>query len=149
MLVPSIGELDRVASQPQDMLLKKGMRLLGCGDRKKKILNGTEYIVKEIDEDRVVVQSAPDYGGGDDIALNFEDASRYLRLRYAMCYFTVQGRTFRDHILMLDKHSPHFSVRHLIVGLSRVTAGGLAHIPTRKQEADFLHCLCKSLGSTS
>jgi hypothetical protein len=55
-----------------------------------------------------------------------------------MCYFTVQGRTFGDHILLLDKNSPHFSVRHLIVGLSRVTAGRLAHIPTRKQEQEFL-----------
>jgi GTPase SAR1 family protein len=138
VLVPSVGEIDRAASQPQDMFLKEGMLLLGCGDKKKKILNGTEYVVREIGEDRVVVQSAPEYGGGDPIALNFEDASRYLRLRYAMCYFTVQGRTFKDHILLLDKQSPHFSVRHLIVGLSRVTAGRLAHIPTRTQEEKFL-----------
>ena len=101
----------------------------------------TEYVVREIGEDRVVVQSAPEYGGGDPIVLNFEDASRYLRLRYAMCYFTVQGRTFRDHILLLDKQSPRFSVRHLIVGLSRVTAGRLAHIPTRTQEQKFLENL--------
>ena len=146
VLIPSIGEIDRMASQPQDMFLKRGMRLLGCGDKKKKILNGTEYIVTDIDEDRVVVQSAPEYGGGEEITLNFEDASRYLRLRYAMCYFTVQGRTFRDHILLLDKHSPNFTVRHLIVGLSRVTAGRLAHIPTGKQERAFLESILKTDG---
>jgi hypothetical protein len=119
------------------MLLKKGMRLLGAG-RSKGILNGTEYLVEEVDDARVVVRSAPDYGGGEEIVLSQEEASLYLRLRYAMCYFTVQGRTFGDHILLLDKHSPHFSVRHLIVGLSRVTAGRLAHIPTRAQEQEFL-----------
>ena len=129
-----------MASQPQDMLLNPGMRLLGAG-QSKKVFNGVEYIVREVDERRVVVQAAPEYGGGEEIVLNHEDASRYLRLRYAMCYFTVQGRTFRDHILLLDKLSPQFSVRHLIVGLSRVTAGRLAHIPSRAQELKFVQRL--------
>ena len=87
------------------------------------------------------MQSASEYGGGQEIVLTHEDASRYLRLRSAMCYFTVQGRTFGDHILLLDKLSPHFSVRHLIVGLSRVMAGHLVHIPTRAQEKEFLERL--------
>ena len=110
------------------------MRLLGCGSDKR-ILNGTEYVVKDLGENRVELEG--------DVVLNFDEASRFLRLRYAVCYFTIQGRTLRDQdILLLDKGSPHVSVRHLIVGLSRVTAGRFAHIPTRRQEADFLKRLC-------
>ena len=138
--IPCVGDLERTASQPQDMFLRVGMRLLGSG-ASKKILNGTDYIVKELGEHRVVVELAPEYRATDgaEVALNYEEASMYLRLRYAMCYFTIQGRTLRDqHILLLDRASRHFSVRHLIVGLSRVTAGRFAHIPTRKQEAEFL-----------
>ena len=112
------------------------MRLLGSGNSKK-VLNGTEYVVKEVGENRVELE------GCNNIVLNFDEASRFLRLRYAVCYFTIQGRTLRgQHILLFDKGSPHFSVRHLIVGLSRVIAGHFAHIPTRKQEADFLKHLC-------
>ena len=141
--IPCVGDLERTASQPQDMFLRKGMRLLGSGTCKK-ILNGTDYIVKDVDEHRVVVELAPEYTQNthdtqNEVVLNHGDASRYLRLRYAVCYFTIQGRTLRDqHILLLDKASRHFTVRHLIVGLSRVTAGRFAHIPTRKQEADVV-----------
>ena len=59
-----------------------------------------------------------------------------------MCYFTIQGRTLRDqHVLLLDGRSRHFTVRHLIVGLSRVTAGRFAHVATRQQEKEFLEAL--------
>ena len=90
----------------------------------------------------MVVHLAAEFGGSDEIALSHEEASRFLRLRYAVCYFTIQGRTLRDqHILLLDGRSRHFTVRNLIVGLSRVTAGLFAHVATRQQEKEFLEAL--------
>ena len=47
----------------------------------------------------------------------------------------VQGRTFRDHMVLIDTGHKHFSRRALIVGLSRATNGRLVHIPT-DDEAD-------------
>ena len=39
------AEIERMASRPQEMFLKPGMRLLGSGSSKK-VLNGIDYIVK-------------------------------------------------------------------------------------------------------
>ena len=70
-----------------------------------------------------------------EIELSHADASRGLRLSHALCYTSVQGLTIRDrHILMLDMEHPHFSVRSLIVGLSRATRGAQVHAATQDQE---------------
>ena len=120
--IPSVGELQGVASQPQDMLLKPGMLVLGASSERSKILNGTEYEVLEADKDGVLVQMTEEFGGGAPVLLNHHDASKYLRLGYAVCYYTVQGRTIRGRrVLLLDTGHRYFTMRHLIVGLSRVT----------------------------
>ena len=63
---------------------------------------------------------------------------RGLRLAHAMCYYTCQGRTVRDHhIVLLDTTHEHFSVRALIVGLSRATHGSWLHIGDEESEALF------------
>jgi hypothetical protein len=121
------------------------MRLLGCAGEHRKIVNGAEYIVKDIQKDRVVVdmeaQFRADRQGETDIALTHEEASSWLRLRYACCYYPIQGRTLREPLLLLDSGGQHFTLRHLIVGLSRVTCGSLVHLPTPQQEAAFLRSM--------
>ena len=58
-----------------------------------------------------------------------------LRLTHALVYANVQGRTIRSkHVVLLDTHHRHFTMRHLIAGMSRVTDGCYLHIPTRDQE---------------
>jgi hypothetical protein len=37
-------------------------------------------------------------------------------------------------VLLLDTTHPHFTTRHLIVGLGRATAGHLVRVPTDDQE---------------
>ena len=64
-----------------------------------------------------------------------DDVAHVLRLTHTMCYYTVQGRTFQSHMVLLDTDHRHFSRRALIVGLSRATNGRLVHIPT-EEEAD-------------
>ena len=84
-----------------------------------------------------------DFRTGDDakelgVTLTHPEASRWLRLAYARCYYTSQGRTLRNAVVaMLDTGHRHFSVRHLIVGISRVPKGSDLMIPTAAAEAEF------------
>ena len=64
-----------------------------------------------------------------EMTLPILEVPRLLRLTHAMCYFTIQGRTIRDkHILLSDTDHPYFSVRNLIVGMSRATHGKHVHV---------------------
>ena len=66
-------------------------------------------------------------------------ASRYLRLASAMTYYGAQGLTLRDqHVCLMDTDTKNFTMRHLIVGMSRATEGRFVHIAS----ADDLTWLC-------
>ena len=55
--------------------------------------------------------------------LTFGEAGKLLRLQHALTYYTVQGRTVRGRsVRLMDLWHRYFSMRHLIVGLSRVAA---------------------------
>jgi hypothetical protein len=152
VLIRSRGAIRGASSQPQDMWLRPGMRLLGCGQRR--ILNGVEYLVRSVDDERVVVDMADEFKASreglsdaelgrlarleDRITLTHDEAWRDLRLRYAMCYATIQGRTIRnEHLVLLGGGNRHFSARTLIVGLSRVGDGAMAHLATAEQESEL------------
>jgi hypothetical protein len=47
-------------------------------------------------------------------------------------------------VLLLDTTHPHFTTRHLIVGLGRATGGHLVRVPTDEQER-ALACLADSV----
>ena len=67
-------------------------------------------------------------------------------MTYALCYFSCQASTIREkHVVLLDtshwdrrSEQSFFMMRHLIVGLSRVTHGDFVHIPTEAQETELL-----------
>jgi hypothetical protein len=144
------------ACQPQEMMVWPGLEMMGYCRRSDKcpVYNGVVYTVKSVGDGRMVVDMLPRYRTGQkkgkkpetDVALTFEEASKHLRLTYAFCYSLAQGQTFADkHVLLLDTHSrrsgeahEYFSVRHLIVGLSRVTHGSFAHVATPHQQATLL-----------
>ena len=71
----------------------------------------------------------------EEVTVPLDDVAHVLRLSHAMCFYTVQGRTFRDHTVLFDTSHTHFSRRALIVGLSRATNGRLVHVAT-EDEAD-------------
>ena len=69
------------------------------------------------------------------LKLSHAEASKNLRLTFALCYATVQGRTLRDkHIVLLDTRRHFFTMRHLIVGLSRATAGRFVHVQSKRYQ---------------
>ncbi len=120
-----------------------GMELVGCprGSGKQLTVQGVIYIVTAISEKALELEMRPEYcRGADDerASVTFADACAQLRLCHAQCYYTVQGRTVRDrHIVLLDTAHPHFSVRALIVGLSRATHGRWLHVGDDESEALF------------
>ena len=78
--------------------------------------------------------------GADDetTSVLWDEVCAQLRLCHSLCFYTAQGRTIRDrHIVLLDTTHPHFSVRALIVGLSRATHGKWLHVGDEESEALF------------
>jgi hypothetical protein len=136
---------------PQHMWLRAGMRLLCCAKSHPTLVNGVFYTVVGVDKREVVVRMDEDYRRDattlsgraaekarrqeGEIALSHRDASLGLRLSHALCYASVQGLTISEqHVLMLDVEHPHFDVRSLIVGLSRVRSARQIHVATAEQE---------------
>ena len=77
----------------------------------------------------------------DVVTLSHADDSNVIRMTYGFCYHSVQGATLRDrHIALFDtRHSkPYSTLRHLIVGMSRVSHGRFVHVLTSEQEEHLL-----------
>ena len=70
--------------------------------------------------------------------MQWDEVCAQLRPSHAICFYTAQGRTIRDrHIVLLDTTHQHFSVRALIVGLSRATHGKWLHVGDEESKALF------------
>ena len=61
------------------------------------------------------------------LSLTHDQALRSLRLTYALVYASVQGLTLRG-VVRLEANSPHFTMKHLYVGISRGTAADLVEV---------------------
>ena len=106
----------RGGNQPQDMILWKGLQLIGAGHR---CLKGLFYEVEEVTEELVRLTSG--------LVLTHEQAILSLRLCYALTYASCQGLTLPG-VVRLDTQSSHFTMKHLYVGLSRGTAADLVEV---------------------
>ena len=87
-------------------------------------------VEEEDDEDSTPLPSK------EDPRLTHAEVAKTMRLTYALCYASIQGRTLKDrHILLLDTmHREYLTMRHLIVGMSRATHGQFVHLPTLRDE---------------
>ena len=136
-------DLRGTTMQPQSMHVWVGLELIGCprGSGKHMTVQGVIYTVTAITEEALELQMRPEYchGFADEKAqVPLEDACAQLRLCHAQCYYTCQGRTVLDrHIVLLDTTHKHFSVRALIVGLSRATHSRWLHVGDDNSEALF------------
>ena len=106
----------RGGNLPQDMILWKGLQLIGAGHR---CLKGLFYEVEEVTEEMVRLTSG--------LVLTHEQAILSLRLCYALTYASCQGLTLPG-VVRLDTRSNHFTLKHLYVGLSRGTAADLVEV---------------------
>jgi len=74
----------------------------------------------------------------EEVTVTLADVPAVLRLTHAMCYYTVQGRTLRGNMVLLDTSNSNFSRRALIVGLSRATHGDHIHVANDEEAQIFL-----------
>ena len=109
-------ETGRGGNQPQDMILWKGLQLIGAGHR---CLKGLFYEVEEVNEEVVRLTNG--------LVLTHEQAVQSLRLCYALTYASCQGLTLPG-LVRLDTKTEHFTLKHLYVGLSRATAADLVEV---------------------
>ena len=142
MCIWDADDLTGTCMQPQSMKIwpcsdedkLDGIHLIGCprGSGKQLVVQGVIYCAIDITETEVELQMLPEYchGAKDErVTIPIEDVCSQLRPTHAMCYYTMQGRTVKArHIVLLDTQSQYFSVRALIVGLSRTTHGSFLHI---------------------
>jgi hypothetical protein len=71
--------------------------------------------------------------------LEYEEVMETLRLQHALVHASVQGRTMRnEHIGILDCFTPNFTMRNMIVAMSRATHGKFVHVFNSKQQRDLL-----------
>jgi hypothetical protein len=82
------------------------------------------------DENSLTVKLHPDYTDYDkSFTMTHKKATEILRLQHALCYASIQGRTFRDtHLVLLDVDNPNVTMRDLITAISRPTHGRYLHI---------------------
>ena len=124
------------------MYVWPGLELIGCprGSKKQKVVQGVVYTVTDMDEEGIALKMLDEYRQGqkdEEAKVQWPDVCTQLRLCHRLCYYTVQGRTIHRHIVLLDTTHKHFSVRALIVGLSRAVHGKWLHVGDEHSEALF------------
>jgi hypothetical protein len=66
--------------------------------------------------------------GEEGPTMTHEQAARCLRLTYGLTLAGCQGLTLPGRVRIVDTNSPHFTRKHLFVGLSRATAFDLLEV---------------------
>jgi hypothetical protein len=165
------AEHGRACMATQDMRIWPGQLLVACVHKSRPggVTHGVLYLVEAYDSESVTVVRHPQYATkvepepveADDsdeeasepdapataknyrVVLTHERARKDLRLTHALCIASVQGMTLPEmHVTVLDLSHKFLTARHLIVALSRVTAGSFMHCLDRQAEQKLLEgCL--------
>ena len=128
LLKPSEVRPGSMANLPQDMHVWPGIKLQACvKQREQNIVNGLEYEILSTTDTTVQLRQLHPSGDatkhGEPFELPHEETANKFRLQHALCYYTAQGRTLRDGLVICaDTDHRMFSIRHLIVGIGRVGA---------------------------
>ena len=85
-----------------------------------------------------------DYGDSENFVLSIRDVGKLLQMSYAVVYYSVQGRTLRNRVVLWDvsksRHElhQHMSLRHFIMATQRAADPALLSITSPEQEEAFL-----------
>jgi hypothetical protein len=95
----------------------------------------------DVEEDEDEAEEDPAEGEiPAELKLTYDNVSKWLRPMHALCYGSIQGCTMADKcILLLDTQREHFTLRHLIVGVSRATHQDKVHVATAAYERNLMH----------
>jgi hypothetical protein len=117
------------ANLPQHMFVWRGLVLIAVGTDKD-LRNGLRYQMLELpgtENEHFSVQHIDDKGvlTAEPIVVDAKRLAKTLRLSHAFCYFSSQARTILGGLRLAQTNHPHFSIRHLIVGLGRAPEGSV------------------------
>ena len=95
---------------------------------------------EEDEESEEGVEEVAETDGDLVYKLSFAKASQILRPQFALCYASIQGRTFRDkHIGLLNyTQNRTLGMRDIITASSRPTHGDFLHFISREHEGTLL-----------
>ena len=95
---------------------------------------------EEDEESEEGVEEVAETDGEFVYKLSFAKASQILRPQFALCYASIQGRTFRDkHIGLLNyMQNKTLGMRDIITASSRPTHGDYLHFISREHEETLL-----------
>ena len=96
--------------------------------------------IAEFMDNPEVEPSAPDeIMGPEEFQITWTDLQQCLRLTHALPYVYHQGKTVANQTLwLMSVTSPHFTMRHLILGLGRVQTAKNVRICARSREERLL-----------
>ena len=118
-----------MANLPQTMRIWPGIKLQACVKvREANVVNGLEYEVISTTKQNVELRRLHPSGDVAKHGVPFElphaETALKMRQQHALCYYTAQGRTLRDGlVLCTDTDHQAFTRRHLITGIGRVGEG--------------------------
>ena len=123
---PDVPRTGAPTNRPQNMWVWPGLQLIGCcrggiGP----VLNGCMYTVRAVTDTHLALDTKD---GEEGPTMTHEQAARCLRLTYGLTLAGCQGLTLPGRVRIVDTSSPHFTRKHLFVGLSRATAFDLLEV---------------------
>ena len=79
--------------------------------------------------------------------LVFERASAILRPQHALVYASIQGRTMRNSLGLMDLDQKNMTTRDIITAMSRPIRGADLHFVTPKQQRDLFESFAPMLAN--
>ena len=84
-------------------------------------------------EDKGSVQQAP-----GTYTLTYKRTSELLRPQHALVYASIQGRTMKNSVCLMDLDSPKVTMRDIITAMSRPTKGTDLHFMSYSQQKQMM-----------
>ena len=102
-----------------------GTGLIGSDNEHKNVVNGALLDVVGVDGDDVQIR---DIETEEEFPMSAAQVAKHTRLRWAVTYPAVQGRTLKGTVRLWDTNSKHFTLEALYIGVSRATNGSLVTV---------------------
>ena len=112
-------------NRAQSYTLWPGTRLIGSDNEHKSVVNGALLDVTGLEGDDVQIK---DIETNEEFTMSVAQVTKHTRLRWAVTYPAIQGRTLEGTVRLWDTDSRHFTLAALYIGTSRATDGSLVSV---------------------
>ena len=123
-----------LAPEP-DFWCYRGMTLQARRTDGKHVLSSVLYTVLSASAKEVVLRRHPAYGEAENFALSLSRVGELMQMAYAVVYYSVQGRTIRDHVILFNLDHQYLTLRRFAKWTGLAMARLLAAIRARDADA--------------